>query len=148
VISSRVWIASAVTAALVPVVSGCGGGQSYCDAVHDHQSELGSIVSSGDRAGLISALPILRDLRDEAPDDVVGDWDLVVTRIEGLDDALGGAHVDPATYDPKHPPPDLDDDDRAAIRRAAARLAAPDTQDALARVQQEVLDVCHTPLEL
>jgi hypothetical protein len=145
---SRVRIAAALTAALVPLVSGCGGGQSYCDAVHDHQSELGSIVSSGDRAGLITALPILRDLRDEAPEDVAGDWDVVVTRIEGLDDALADAHVDPARYDPKQPPPDLDDEDRAAIRRAAARLAASDTQEALARVQQEVVDVCHTPFEL
>ena len=34
------------------------------------------------------------------------------------------------------------------IRTAAAQLAAADTQQALATVQQEVLDVCHTPLEL
>jgi hypothetical protein len=145
---SRVWIAAALTSALVPLVSGCGGGQSYCDAVHDHQSDLGSIASGGDRAGLIAALPIFRDLRDKAPDDVADDWDLVVTRTEGLDDALADAHVDPATYDPQHPPADLRDEDRAAIRRAAAQLAASDTRDALVRVQQEVLDVCHTPLEL
>jgi hypothetical protein len=34
------------------------------------------------------------------------------------------------------------------IRRAAARLAASDTQQALTNVQQEVLDVCHTPVEM
>jgi hypothetical protein len=144
----RVAIATALTLALLPVFASCGRDPSYCDAVHDNQSDLGSIVSGGARAGLIAALPIFRDLRDRSPDDVADDWDLVVTRIEGLDDALTGAHVDPATYDPKDPPADLDDDDRAAIRRAAAQLAATDTQDALTRVQQEVLDVCHTPLEL
>jgi hypothetical protein len=142
----RVAIATALALALLP--ASCGRSPSYCDAVHDHQSDLGSIVSRGDRAGLIAALPIFRDLRERSPDDVAEDWDLVVTRIEGLDDALADAHVDPATYDPKHPPADLDDADRAAIRRAAAQLAAADTQDALTRVQQEVLDVCHTPLQL
>jgi hypothetical protein len=133
--------------AVMPTVAGCGG-PSYCDAVRDHQSRLGAIVSSDDPSGLITALPIFRDLRDSAPDDVVDDWDLVVTRVEALDTALKDAHVDPATYDPKRPPADLSAADRTTIRRAAAQLAAADTQDALGRVQQEVLDVCHTPLEL
>jgi len=140
--------AAAVIALVLPLVAGCGHGQSYCDAVHDHQSELGAIVGSGDRSALLKALPIFSDLRDKAPDDVAGDWDLVVTRASALDSALAAASVDPTTYDPKHPPADLSDDDRAAIRQAAARLAASDTQDALVRVQQEVLDVCHTSLEL
>jgi hypothetical protein len=144
----RVAVATALAAALLPALVSCGRGPSYCEAVHDHQSDLGSIVSGGDQAGLIAALPIFRDLQGRSPDDVADDWDLVVTRIEGLDDALDHAHVDPATYDPKHPPAGLDEADRTAIRRAAAQLAATDTQDALTRVQQEVLDVCHTPLEL
>jgi hypothetical protein len=139
---------AAAALVLLPVVAACGHGPSYCDTVHDDQSELGSIVSRNDGTALIRALPIFRDLRDKAPDDVADDWGLVVTRIGALDDALTAAHVDPATYDPKHPPAGLGADDRTAIRRAAAQLAAADTQDALDRVQQEVLDVCHTPLEL
>ena len=135
---------AAASLALLPVVAGCGHGPSYCDAVRDHQSELGSIVSRNDGTALITALPIFRDLRDKAPDDVADDWDLVVTRIEALDDALTAAHLDPATYDPKHPPAGLGAGDRATIRRAAAQLAAADTQDALDRAQQEV-GVCHTP---
>jgi hypothetical protein len=145
---SRVAMVTALAILLLPTVASCGRGQTYCDAVHEHQSDLGSIVSGSDRAGLIAALPIFRDLQERSPDDVAGDWGLVVTRIEGLKDALADAHVDPATYDPKHPPADLGAQDRGRIRRAAAQLAASDTQDALGRVQQEVLDVCHTPLEL
>jgi hypothetical protein len=79
---------------------------------------------------------------------VADDWQLLVTRVRALDTALEDANVDPATYDPKHPPADLSVEDRGLIRRAAAQLAASDTQEALGRVQQEVLDVCHTPLEL
>jgi hypothetical protein len=144
----RVAAATAISVVLLPWVAACGHGQSYCDAVHDHQSELGAIVGSGDRTALLQALPILSDLRDKAPDDVAEDWDLVVTRVRDLDSALMTADVDPTTYDPEHAPADLSDDDRAAIRRAAAQLAASDTQGALAQVQQEVLDVCHTSLEL
>ena len=71
-----------------------------------------------------------------------------MTRIRALETALRNADVDPATYDPSHPPADLSDADVAAIRKAAAQLAAADTRGAISQVQQEVLDVCHTPLEL
>ena len=144
----RVALTTATTLALVPLMAGCGHGQSYCNTVRDHQSDLGSIARGGDRAALIQALPIFEDLQGAAPDDVADDWQLLVTRIRALDTALEDAHVDPATYDPKHPPAGLSVEDRGMIRRAAAQLAASDTQEALARVQQEVLDVCHTPLEL
>jgi hypothetical protein len=146
----RLGTVTAVTAllALPPLLSGCGGGQSYCDAVREHQSELGRIVSDGDRTALIQALPAFEDLTDKAPADVSADWRLLVARVKGLETALDDAGVDAASYDPQHPPAGLAVTDRRAIRDAAARLAASDTQQALADVQQEVLDVCHTPLSL
>jgi hypothetical protein len=130
------------------LVSGCGGGPSYCAAVKDHQSDLGSIAHGDDRTALLRALPIFEDLQGRAPDDVADDWQLLVTRIRALDTALSKAQVDPATYDPRHPPAGLSAEDRGLIRRAAAQLAASDTQQAFGTVQQEVLDVCHTPLDL
>ena len=133
---------------LLPLLAGCGRGQSYCDAVGDHQSELGSIVQSGDRAALIEALPVFQDLSGKAPADVTADWRLLVTRVAALQTALDDAGVDPSSYDPRDPPAGLGAEDRGLIRTAAARLASSDTQQALANVQQEVLDVCHTPLEL
>jgi hypothetical protein len=140
-------LAPALALVLLPL-AGCGGGTSYCDVVQDHQSDLGSIVQGSDRAALLRALPIFEDLQDRAPDDVADDWQLLVTRIRALGTALSGAGVDPSTYDAQHPPAELSAEDRASIRRAAAELAAADTRQALATVQQEVLDVCHMPLEL
>lgn len=140
-------VLAAAALLVVPLLSGCGG-QSYCDAVKAHQAELGSIAGSGRRTALLQALPIFEELQSKAPGDVADDWQLVVTRIQALKTALGRAHVDPSSYDPRHAPPGLTDADRQRIREAAAGLGAPDTAQALANVQQEVLDVCHTPLEL
>lgn len=137
-----------VLVVVLPLLAGCGRGRSYCGAVQDHQSELGSIVASGDRTALIQALPVFQDLSGKAPADVTADWSLLVTRISALQTALDDAGVDPSSYDPDQPPDGLGAGDRTRIRGAAARLAAADTQQALANVQQEVLDVCHTPLEL
>jgi hypothetical protein len=143
----RLALTALVAAAMLPL-AGCGGGGGYCGAVKAHQSDLGSIVHSDDRAALIQALPDFEDLAKAAPDDVVDDWQLLVDRIRALDAALHEAGVDPSTYDAQHPPAGLSTEDRGLIRRAAAELAASDTQQALATVQQEVLDVCHTPLDL
>ncbi len=107
-----------------------------------------SIVQGGARTALIQALPAFEDLASKAPADVTADWKLLVARISALQTALDHAGVDPSSYDPRHPPVGVGAEDRALIRTAAAQLAAADTQQALANVQQEVLDVCHTPLEL
>jgi hypothetical protein len=133
---------------IVPLLAGCGGGKSYCETVKAHQGEIGSVMRSSSRTGALQLLPAFEDLAGKAPDDVQDDWQLLVARITALHDALQDAGVDPTTYDPKHPPAGLTPAERTRIRRAAAQLAAPDAVQALGSVQQEVLDVCHTPLEL
>jgi hypothetical protein len=140
--------ALAASLLVASLLSGCGGGSSYCGAVQDHQSDLGSIAHGHQRTALLQALPIFEDLQGKAPDDVADDWQLLVSRIRALDTALTHAGVDPTTYDAAHPPAGLSAEDRGLIRRAAAQLAASDTQQAFATVQQEVRDVCHTPLDL
>ena len=132
---------------LVPLLGGCGT-QSYCDAVRSHQAELGRITQGGGRDALLRALPVFQDLQGKAPSDVADDWQLLVTRITALGNALAHAHVDAASYDPAHPPTGVTAEQRALIRRAAAGVGAADSQQALADLQQESLDVCHTPLEL
>jgi hypothetical protein len=137
----------AATLIALPLLVGCGS-QSYCEAVKSHQAGLGEIAQGGGRTALLQALPVFEDLQGKAPDDVADDWQLLVTRITALRTALGDAHVEPASYDPKHPPAGMTAEQRTAIRRAAAGIAAADTQQALSDLQQEVLDVCQTPLEL
>ena len=132
---------------LVPLLTSCGGGD-YCGRVQSHQQELTRILTSTDKDRLLQALPAFQDLADAAPSDVQGDWQLVVARIQALRSALDNAGVDPATYDRAHPPAGVSAEDRHLIDEASKDLAGPDTLQSLARVQQEVLDVCHTPLSL
>ncbi|GAA2144785.1 hypothetical protein GCM10009844_18770 [Nocardioides koreensis] len=135
--------------ALLPLAAGCGDGQdSYCAAVKDHQEELTTITGDGDEDSLIRALDIFKDLRDKSPSDVSDEWQQLVSRIETLDGALADAGVDPATYDRDHPPEDLGREDRARIDAAARELGSGPTLAAFEGLQQEVLDVCHTPLTL
>jgi hypothetical protein len=133
---------------LLVALTACGRHESYCDRVTSHPSEIASAAGNGDRTGVLQLLPAFQDLQDAAPDDVQDDYQLLVTRITALRSALDAAGVDPSSYDPRHPPAGLTDAQRGAIRQAAAGLAAPDVAQALASVQQEVLDVCHTPLDL
>lgn len=138
-----------VALAVAPWVGSCGKDPyaAYCDAVKSHREEL-SKVEQGDTSSTLDALPILRDLRDRAPDDVRADWDQVVSAFERLRHALDDAHVDPSTYDPAHPPAGLTPDQKAAIGAAVAGVTSSDTEQAWLAVQQEARDVCHMPLTL
>jgi hypothetical protein len=143
-------VAVGVTAGvlLAPLLAACGGGTGYCDTVTAHQEQIGSVMHSDTGTGALQLLGAFEALEVRSPDDVRDDWQLLVTRIRALRTALEDAHVDPASYDAKHPPPGLTHDERTRIRNAAAELAAADARQALSSVQQEVLDVCHTPLGL
>lgn len=121
----------------------------YCAAVEDHQQELGAAFGDGAAGtGFLRALPALESVAAEAPADIRDEWQLVIDRIAGLRDALEAAGADASSYDPQQPPPDASESELAAIEVAATRLGAPDTRDALAAVDQQVRDVCQTPLSL
>jgi hypothetical protein len=130
-------------------VTGCRSDQEqYCDAVKDHQQELGEVIGDGSPDALLKALPIFRDLSDDSPEDIRDDWKVVIDALEGMQDALEHAGVDPATYDRDHPPAGLDQDDKDAIDQAAAALGSEATTNAFNAVEQEAKDVCGTPLEI
>ena len=95
------------------LVTGCADQkEKYCEAVKDHQQELGEVLGGGDPDALLKALPIFRDLADEAPEDLRDEWRTVIDALEGLERALDDAGVDPATYDRDHPPEGLSQADK------------------------------------
>jgi hypothetical protein len=140
---------AAVLLAAALLVSGCADQQEkYCDAVQEHQQELGEVLGGGSADALLKALPIFRDLADEAPDDIRDEWRTVIDALEGLEDALEDAGVDPATYDRDHPPEGLSQADKDAIDAAARELTSERTVTALSGVDQQAKDVCGTPLQV
>lgn len=120
----------------------------YCEEVRRQQQPLSETLAGEPRTALIEAMPSLEALAERSPADVRADWRTVVEAVRGLRQALEDAGVDPATYDPAHPPPGVDAQQQQAIAAAASRLASIPTRTAWARVQQQVRDVCHTPLTL
>ena len=135
-------------ALVLALLSGCGGSDDYCDAVQDHQADLSDVTAAGGPGALLQALPIFRELEEQSPDDIRDDWQAFLEPLEELDDALGDAGIDPATYDDEALPDDLGDEERTRIEDAAAGILAPAVVRAFDSVQQQAKDVCHTPLSL
>jgi hypothetical protein len=133
----------------VLLATGCKDQQEkYCDAVGDHQKELGEVLGDGAPDALFKALPIFRELRDEAPEDIRDEWSTVIDAVEGLQKALEDAGVDPVTYDRDHPPEGLGQADKDAIDAAARELTNDQTVTSFSAVDQQAKDVCGTPLQL
>lgn len=133
----------------VPLLASCGNSyDAYCAQVTASQQQLGESFAEGGPAALIDALPTLERLQGKAPSDVRGDWDQVVGAIQGLQQALQQAGVDPATYTASKMPAGLTAAQKAGIKAAASDLESNDTLAASQAIQQETRDVCHTPLSL
>jgi hypothetical protein len=118
----------------------------YCDTVSDHQEELTEIAASEDAGALFGALDTYAELRDQAPRDIVDDWDAVIDPLRELEQALADQGVDPSTYAADDPPADLDAAGRREIEAAAREVGSEQTVTAMAAVEQHALDVCGTPL--
>ena len=129
------------------LLAGCGGSDDdYCTAVKEHQTDLSEIAASGDTGAIFDALPAYRELQAAAPADLSDEWTQVIGRLTTLQTALEDAGVEPSSYDPKKPPADLTDEQRAAIEGAARDLGEPATVRAMTGIEQQALDVCKTPL--
>lgn len=128
----------------VLTTQGCSSRQEqYCSLVEESQAELGEIAADPHR--ILEVLPYYEDLRSQAPDDIEAEWGVVISALEGLEDALDDAGLD-ATYDAANPPAGLPPEDAQAVANAASKLASTRTLSAMAAVEQHALDVCQTPL--
>lgn len=133
------------------LVAGCGNSReeawaAYCESVEAHQEKLSETMAEESPTTLLRALPVFRELAEDAPRDIEDDWARVNDALTGLDDALDEAGVDPATYDATNPPPDVSAQQRRAIAAAADEVARPEVAASLEGVQQHARDVCRTPL--
>lgn len=120
--------------------------EDYCALVGERGEQLTRIADEGGAAGFVDALPVLTELRAEAPADLRDEWGTFVDALEGLRDALEASGVDPADAGPDGLPEGLDRDARRRIRGAASVLARDEVVAATQGIEQHALDVCGTPL--
>ena len=144
-------VPAAALAGLVSVLSACSDSPEdvradYCEEVADRQVELSELMAEEGPDTLLRAVPVLRELGDEAPRDIQDEWDRLLDALAGLDAALDAAGVDASTYDAERPPESVTEAQQQAIARAADELATQETVAAWEGVKQHAKDVCKTPL--
>lgn len=130
-------------------MAGCGNQiHDYCSALNADQKQFASMLDGQSPTALLHDLPMLESLRAKAPDDIADDWQLLVTAVRGLKQALAHAHVKPTDFHGGKPPAGLSGADRRAIASAADQIADTATVTAANNIDQEARDVCKLNLGL
>lgn len=142
-------LAGALVVAMLSL-AGCGGdpGEDYCDALEDRRKQIAEMVDSGSPGVLLENLPMLRELGEQAPEDLRDEWQTYLAALEGLDEALEEAGVQATEFEDGKPPAGLDEAQRRAIADAAGQVAAEETLQAGAGIEQQARDVCKINLGL
>jgi hypothetical protein len=140
-----------LVALLLASLTGCATGtERYCDTLGEKKETLTDLAGGGSREGdvLAATLDTFRELRDEAPGDIVDEWSTLVFAYEALAEAFEAAGVSAQEYDPASPGPDVTEEQARRIEGAAAKLRTPRVMRAAEDVEQHARDVCKVDLGL
>lgn len=147
---------AALVVLLALVTGGCGNPvhlvtgddqiSSYCSALRHDRKAFAAMLAENSPTALVKNVPMLQALAAKAPDDIADDWQVFVTAIEGLRDALGRAGVTPDAYADGKAPKGLSAADRESIADAADAVSAHATVDAAGFIEQQARDVCKVNL--
>ncbi|MET0998927.1 MAG: hypothetical protein ABWX73_09455 [Marmoricola sp.] len=139
--------AAGLAVALLLPLTGCGGGD-YCGALEEQRKEIADMLASGSPSALLDGLPMLRDLAEQAPDDLTDEWETLIRALDGLDDAISKAGVKPGDFEDGKPPAGLSVTDQKAIADAAGQIGADEVVQASSGIEQQARDVCKINLGL
>ena len=123
-----------------------GRDHGYCDQVAARTAAVQT--GQGVMQNLVEGLPALQELAAAAPSDLKDEWQVVVNAVDGMRQAFEDTGVDPATTDLSALPASVTPEQRQRLKSAASKLVSPEVEAAVDGIQQQALDVCHTPLEL
>ena len=138
-----------VACALMLPLSACGDPvDAYCGTLRDNRTKLSQMINGGSPTALIDNLTLLKKIAGRAPSDLTDEWQTFLNAIEGLDQALHDADVDPEDFQQGNAPAGLSAAQRKEIADAASQLASPQVVSAADDIVQEARDVCHLDLEL
>jgi hypothetical protein len=142
-------IGGVLAVALLLPLTGCGGNSfdAYCSDLKSHQKEMSAMVDSeSPSSALLTHLPMLRDLADKSPKDLVDEWQTFVGALDSLEKALKHAGVKPSDFQDGKPPAGLSAADKKDIVDAADQVASDEVSQAASAIEQEGRDVCKVNL--
>ncbi|MET0839964.1 MAG: hypothetical protein ABWY19_14345 [Marmoricola sp.] len=145
----RASAASAVVALLLSLAA-CGENDvdSYCSDLTSARKELAEMVNSDSASALLGNLPLLHDLADAAPEDVADEWQVFLRALDGLDQSLEDAGVEPSDFVDGKPPEGLSAADGKGIADAVAQVQSEEVVAAANGIEQQGRDVCKVNLGL
>lgn len=143
-------VAGLLVAAVLGAVAGCGGdpGEDYCEALQERRERIAEMVESGSETVLLDNLPMLRDLAEQSPADLSDEWQTYLGALEGLDEAIEEAGVEPGDFEDGRSPEGLSVAERKAIADAAGQVTTDEVVQAAAGIEQQARDVCKINLGL
>ena len=133
-------------------LTSCSSTESYCSTLKADRSQLKKLATQSARSGsagskaLAETVEVLSGLRDKAPDDISGDWETLVSALEGLSDAIEESGASPSDFASGERPAGVTEGQYSAVRQAAAELRATPVQQAGKSIEQHALDVCKVDL--
>ncbi len=134
---------------LVPLVGCAGQQETYCEAVAEEKQTLEDLSAGADDPGkgtLTETIAVFERLQQEAPDDMVDEWDTYVTALQALETALEDAGADESMFTDGEQPEGMSDEDYESISAAALDLRSTRVVEAAAGIEQHALDVCKISL--
>ena len=142
-------VATLAVALLLPL-TGCGGDstEDYCGAIQAANKKVAAMIASDSPSALLSNVPLLKDLAQEAPEDIADEWQTLIGALEGLDEALDDAGVQASDFTGGKPPAGLGATDQKAIADAAGQVGGEDVVQATYGIEQQARDVCKVNLGL
>jgi hypothetical protein len=134
---------------LVPFAGCAGEKETYCDAVAEEKQTLEDLSAGADdpEAGALSkTIDVFERLQENAPDDLVDEWDTYVTALQALETALEDAGADESMFTDGEKPEGMSDEDYDSISAAAVELRSTRVVEAAAGIEKQALDVCKISL--
>lgn len=133
------------------LLTGCASDQDrYCEALAESAPELERLSDRAERSPAASALasvPILADLADQAPPELVDEWTTVMNALRTFRQVVreSGVETGPGAADAVEALPPAR---RDAVQRAAARLVDPAVIEASAGIEDYGTQVCDVSVGL
>jgi hypothetical protein len=133
-------------------LTSCSSTKSYCSALKDDQKQLTRLSKESAKPGkagtqaLDDTVAVLSDLRDDAPDDISGEWDTLVEALEGLVGAIKDSGASPSEFAGGQAPDGVTTGQLKAVQAAATELQSTRVRQAGASIEQHARDVCKVDL--